>query len=53
MTASQVHAGDDGTVRLQLGRVPVQLPEPVASIALTVAANRKGHATIGAAKPSP
>ena len=53
MTASQVQASADGTVRLQVGRVPVQLPEPAASIALTVAANRKGHATIGAARPSP
>jgi hypothetical protein len=53
MTASQVQAGDDGTVRLQLGRVPAELPEPVASIALAAAANRKGHATIGAAVPSP
>ena len=53
MTAGQVHAGDDGTVRLQLGWVPVQLPDPVASIALAVAANRKGHATIGAARSSP
>ena len=52
MTASQVHAGD-GIVRLRLGRVPVQLPEPVAALALTVAANRNGHATIGAAGPSP
>ena len=53
MTAGQVQASGDGTVRLQLGRVPVQLPEPAASIALAVAANRKGHATIGAARPSP
>jgi hypothetical protein len=53
MTADQVHAGDDGTVRLQLGQVPVQLPEPAASIALAAAGNRKGHATIGAAGPSP
>jgi hypothetical protein len=53
MTAGQVQAGGNGTVRLQLGRVPVQLPEPAASIALAVAANRKGHATIGAAGPSP
>ena len=53
MTASQVQAGADGTVRLQLGQVPVDLPEPVASIALAVTANRKGHATIGAAGPSP
>ena len=53
MTAGQVQASGNGTVRLQLGRVPVQLPEPAASIALAVAANRKGHATIGAAGPSP
>jgi hypothetical protein len=53
MTASQVQAGDDGTVRVQLGRAPVGLPEPAASIALAVAANRKGHATIGATDPSP
>ena len=53
MASSQVHADDSGAVRLRLGRVPVQLPEPVASIALTVTANRKGHATIGAAGPSP
>lgn len=53
MTAGQVQSGDDGTVRLQLGRVPVELPEPVASITLAVAAKRKGHATIGAAGPSP
>jgi hypothetical protein len=53
MTVGQVQASGDGTVRLQFGRVPVQLPEPAASIALAVAANRKGHATIGAAGPSP
>ena len=53
MTSSQVQAGDDGTVRLRLGRVPIQLPEPVASVALSVTANRKGHATIGATGPSP
>ena len=53
MTASQVQAGADGTVRLQIGPVPIELPEPAASIALAVTANRKGHATIGAAGPSP
>lgn len=53
MTAEQVQAGDDGTVRLQIGRAPVHLPDPVASIALAVVANRKGHATIGAEGPSP
>ncbi|MGH3409676.1 MAG: hypothetical protein ACRDRJ_45360, partial [Streptosporangiaceae bacterium] len=52
MTVSQVQASGDG-VRIQLGRVPVQLPEPVAALALAVAANRKGHATIGTAGPSP
>jgi hypothetical protein len=40
-------------VRLQLGDAPVQLPEPVAALARTVTANRKGHATIGALAPSP
>ncbi|MFI9630758.1 hypothetical protein [Streptomyces sp. NPDC052042] len=29
------------------------MPEPVAHLARTVAANRKGHATIGALTPSP
>jgi hypothetical protein len=53
MTAGQAQAAGDGTVRLQLGRVTVQLPEPVASTALAVAAKRKGHATIGATRPSP
>jgi hypothetical protein len=52
MTTDQIQADGD-TVRLSLGRVPVQLPEPAATLARTVAANRKGHATIGAAKPSP
>lgn len=40
-------------VRLHLGDAPVQLPEPVAHLARTVTANRKGHATIGALVPSP
>jgi hypothetical protein len=52
MTAGQIQASDDD-VRLRLGRVPIQLPEPVATLARTVLANRKGHATIGAAGPSP
>ena len=39
MTASQVQASD-GIVRLRLGRVPVQLPEPVAALALTCAGCR-------------
>jgi len=52
LTVSQVQA-TPGTVLLRIGQVPVQLPEPVAALARTVAANRKGHATIGAREPSP
>ena len=40
-------------VGLHLGQAPIQLPEPVAEIARSVVANRKGHATIGALTPSP
>ena len=32
---------------------PAPLPEPVAALARTVLANRKGHASIGARQPSP
>lgn len=46
-------AVDAQGVRLRLGAAPVQLPEPVAVLARAVAANRKGHATIGALAPSP
>jgi hypothetical protein len=52
MTVEQIHT-DAHHVRLQLGRVPIQLPEPVATLARAVVANRKGHATIGAVAPSP
>ena len=52
MTTGQIQAGDDG-VRLRLGRVPIHLPEPAATLARIVLANRKGHATIGAWQPSP
>ena len=52
MTTGQIQAGEDD-VRLRLGRVPVQLPEPAAALARTVLANRKGHANIGASQPSP
>jgi hypothetical protein len=40
-------------VSLHLGRAPIHLPEPVAAIARSVVANRKGHATTGALSPSP
>ena len=52
MTTKQIHT-DDHDIRLHLGRVPIQLPEPVATLARTVIANRKGHATIGTLTPSP
>jgi hypothetical protein len=52
MTVEQIHI-EAHDVRLQLGRVPIQLPEPVAALARAVVAHRKGHATIGAIAPSP
>jgi hypothetical protein len=52
MTVEQIHI-DDHNVHLHLGRVPIHLPEPVATLARTVLAHRKGHATIGALTPSP
>jgi hypothetical protein len=52
MTVEQIQVNDH-EVRLHLGRVPIQLPEPVATLARTVLASRKGHATIGALTPSP
>ncbi|WP_307060098.1 hypothetical protein [Streptomyces achromogenes] len=52
MTTEDIEVGAQ-TVRLHLGDAPVQLPEPVAALARTVAANRKGHATIGALAPHP
>ena len=52
MTVEQIHI-DDHDVHLLLGRVPIHLPEPVATLARTVLARRKGHATIGALTPSP
>ncbi|WP_206308888.1 hypothetical protein [Streptomyces sp. A1136] len=51
LTIEDVEVGAQ-KVRLHLGNAPVQLPEPVAQLARTVAANRKGHATIGALAPS-
>ncbi|WP_338896798.1 hypothetical protein WBG99_15030 [Streptomyces sp. TG1A-60] len=52
MTIENVEAGAH-EIRLHLGDTPVQLPEPVAALARVVAANRKGHATIGTLAPSP
>jgi hypothetical protein len=52
MTTDQIQISSD-EVHLRLGRVPIQLPEPIAALAHAVASNRKGHATIGASAPSP
>ncbi|MEV7360002.1 hypothetical protein [Kitasatospora sp. NPDC091276] len=52
LTTEDVEVGAQ-KVRLHLGDAPIHLPEPVAALARTVAANRKGHATIGALAPSP
>ena len=52
LTTEDVEVGAQ-EVRLHLGNAPVHLPEPVAGLARIVAANRKGHATIGALAPSP
>ncbi|QHC23221.1 hypothetical protein [Streptomyces sp. GS7] len=52
LTTEDVEVGAQ-EVRLHLGQAPIHLPEPVAALARHVAANRKGHATIGALAPSP
>ncbi len=43
----------DGNVRLRLGPEPVILPEPLATLAVGLVANRKGHAAIGHQPHSP
>ncbi|MFI5065484.1 MAG: hypothetical protein ACHP9Z_16120 [Streptosporangiales bacterium] len=52
LTLGHVQAGGD-QVRLMLGREPVVLPEPLASLILQVAATRRGHAVIGDRGSSP
>lgn len=52
MTVERIQV-DAHEVRLRLGRAPIRLPEPVATLARTAVSNRKGHATIGALTPSP
>jgi hypothetical protein len=38
---------DDATVKLRLGTVPVELPEPFATLSRDLVATRHGHATTG------
>jgi hypothetical protein len=52
LTLGHVQA-DGSQVRLMLGREPVVLPEPLASLILQVAATRRGHAVIGDRGNSP
>ena len=47
-----VEIGED-SVRLRLGRCPVELPEPLAGIVVELVADRKGHAVLGDAGVSP
>ncbi len=46
LTLDHIGTSDDG-VQIRLGRQPVVLPEPLASLALQLVAARRGHATIG------
>jgi len=46
LTTSDVDTSGD-TVTLRLGRVPVALPEPLASLARALVAKRRGHAVLG------
>jgi hypothetical protein len=52
LTVDHIHAGDE-RVRIRLGDEPVVLPEPVAALALTVVANRRGKAAVGDPGSSP
>jgi hypothetical protein len=52
LTLAQIHA-DDQQVRLNLGREPIILPEPLASLVRQLIATRRGHATIGSHGTSP
>jgi hypothetical protein len=44
---------DKTQVRLRLGREPVVLPEPLATLVLALVATRRGHATLGDQGTSP
>lgn len=46
LTLDDVHTGDQ-QVRLRLGREPIVLPEPLATLVLHLLASRHGHATLG------
>ncbi len=52
LTLDHVHR-DDRRVQLQLGSVPVVLPDPLADLVLHVVTDRQGHASLGAPDTSP
>lgn len=52
VAAGAFHLDDDPYVRIGVGRAPVHLPGPIDTVARTVVAIRKGHATIGSTAPS-
>jgi hypothetical protein len=46
LTLDDINTTDD-TVTLRLGSIPVELPEPLATLTRNLVATRRGHATIG------
>jgi hypothetical protein len=52
LRVDHVHA-DEQQVRLQLGREPIVLPEPLATLVLRLVASRHGHASLGDQGTSP
>ncbi|HKR48058.1 MAG TPA: hypothetical protein VJT72_00505 [Pseudonocardiaceae bacterium] len=46
LTLNDINTGDD-MVTLQLGPIPVELPEPLATLTRNLITTRHGHATIG------
>ena len=52
LTTGHVTASS-ATVQIRLGPAPITLPEPVAGLARQLLDGKHGHATIGAAGPSP
>jgi hypothetical protein len=53
LTVGHIERHDTGTVLLHLGSTPVVLPEPLATLTLTLIATRTGHAVIGAPATTP
>lgn len=52
LTLNDIDTSDDA-VTLQLGSIPVELPEPLATLTRNLVTTRRGHATIGNQGTSP